>query len=126
MKMSEVVAKYIQLRDKKDEYRAEYNAKVAKIDEAMGKIECKLLEAFAAAGVDNMKTEAGTAYISNKTSVTVGDREAFMEYVQNNNEWPLLEVKPSKTAVVEFRQTHDDLPPGINWRVEKTVSIRRS
>lgn len=126
MKMSEVVAKYIELRDKKAEYKAAYDAKVAVIDEVMGKIEAKLLEAFEAAGVDNMKTEAGTAYISNKTSVSIGDREAFMKYIQDNNEWPLLEVKASKTAVVEYREVHDDLPPGINWRVERTVSVRRS
>lgn len=126
MKMSEVVAKYIELRDKKAEYKAAYDAKVAVIDEVMDKIEAKLLEAFEAAGVDNMKTEAGTAYISNKTSVTVADREAFMKYVQDNNEWPLLEVKPSKLAVVEYREVHDDIPPGLNWRVERKVAVRRS
>ena len=126
MKMSEVVAKYIQLRDKKAEYKAAYDAKVAVIDDALAKIEVKLLEVFEQTGMDSMKTEAGTAYRSVRTSVTVGDREAFMKYVQDNNEWPLLEVKASKAAVVEYRDANDDLPPGINWRAEQVVNVRRS
>jgi hypothetical protein len=76
--------------------------------------------------MDSVKTEAGTAYKSTRISVTTGDKDAFMEFVRTNDEWPLLEVRPSKSAVEEYRAAHDDLPPGINWRAEQVVNIRRS
>jgi hypothetical protein len=126
MKMSELVAAYIQLRDKKAEYKAEYESKVAKIEENLDKIEAKFLKVFEESGMDSVKTEAGTAYKSTRVSVTTGDKDAFMEFVRTNDEWPLLEVRPSKAAVEQYREQHDDLPPGINWRAEQVVNIRRS
>jgi hypothetical protein len=126
MKMSELVAMYIQLRDKKAEYKAEYEAKVAKIEENLDKIEAKLLQVFEESGMDSVKTEAGTAYKSTRVSVTTGDKDAVMEFVRTNDEWPLLEVRPSKSAIEQYREQHDDLPPGINWRAEQVVNIRRS
>lgn len=126
MKMSELVEKYIQLRDKKAEHKAAYESKVALIDETLSKIEAKLLQVFEESGMDSVRTEAGTAYKSTRVSVTTGDKDAFMEFVRRNDEWPLLEVRPSKSAVEQYREQHDDLPPGINWRAEQVVNIRRS
>jgi hypothetical protein len=126
MKVSELVAKYIELRDKKAEIKAEYDLKVARIDEVMDKIETKFLQVFAETGMDSVRTEFGTAFASSRTSCTVADKEVFMDYVVKNQEWPLLEVKPSKKAVEEFKSATEELPPGINWSVERVVSIRRS
>jgi len=126
MKMSDLVAKYIELRDKKAEYKAEYDVKVGRIEEALDKIEAKLLEVFDSAGMDSVKTEAGTAYVSTRTAASVADRDTFMEFVRTNDEWPLLEIRASKAAVEEYRSQHEDLPPGINWREERVVNIRRS
>lgn len=126
MKMSDLVALYVRLRDKKAELKAEYESKIDKIDGNLDKIEAKLLQIFEESGMDSVKTEAGTAYKSTRVSVTTGDKDAFMEFVRTNDEWPLLEVRPSKSAVEQYREQHDDLPPGINWRAEQVVNIRRS
>lgn len=127
MKISELVAKYIELRDKKSEIKAEYDAKVAKVDEVLNKIEAKFLEVFESTGMDSVKTEFGTAYSSLRTSASIADREAFMEFVKNHDEWSLLEVRCSKSAVEQFKTANDDqLPPGINWRAERVVNVRRS
>lgn len=127
MKMSDLVAKYIELREKKAQYKAEYEMKVAKLDEVMDKIEVKLLEVFDQTGMDSVKTEFGTAYTSTRNTASVADREAFMEFVKTKDEWPLLEVRASKAAVEQFRDANDgELPPGINWRSERVVNIRRS
>lgn len=127
MKLSELVAKYIEIRDKKSKLKEEYDTKLAKIEEALNRIECKFLEVFDQAGMDSVKTEFGTAYSSTKTSATIADREAFMEFVKNHDEWPLLEVRCSKTAVEQYKDAHENvLPPGINWRAERCVNVRRS
>lgn len=126
MKLSEVVEKYIELREQKSQLKAEYDAKVSKIEANMTKIEGKLLEIFEQTGMDSVRTSSGTAYASVRSSASVADREAFMDYVKANEEWPLLEVRASKLAVEQYKSVNQELPPGINWREERVVNIRRS
>lgn len=126
MKVSEVVAKYIEYRDQKAQLKAEYEMQASKLDAHMQKIENKLLEVFEQTGMDSVKTEFGTAYCTVRSSASVADKEAFMDYVKSNDEWPLLEVRASKSGVEAYKQIHEDLPPGVNWREERVVNIRRS
>lgn len=127
MKISEAVSLYIQMRDKKAQMKAEFDAQVAPLQEKMDKLEAKLLEVFNQTGLDSVKTEFGTAYSIVRTTASVADRESFMDYVKANEEWALLEVRVSKTAVDQYRSANDnELPPGINIREERVVNVRRS
>jgi len=127
MKLSEAVSLYIQLRDKKAEMKAEFDASIAPLNDKMDKLEAKLLDVFNKTGMDSVKTENGTAYTAVRTTASIADREAFMEFVKANEEWSLLEVRASKTAVEQFRDSNnDELPPGVNIRSERVVNIRRS
>ena len=127
MKLSEAVTLYIQLRDKKAQMKSDFDASVAPINDKMDKLEAKLLDVFNKTGMDSVKTEFGTAYTAVRTTASVADREAFMEFVKANEEWSLLEVRASKTAIEQFRDSNDnELPPGVNMRSERVVNIRRS
>lgn len=126
MKLSELVAKYIELRDKKYELKHKYEFQVAQLDEVLDKIEAKLLQTFDSAGMDSVKTEFGTAYASTRSTASVADREAFFEFVKEKQEWSLLEIRAAKLAVEQYKAANDDLPPGINWREERVVNVRRS
>ena len=127
MKLSEAVSLYIQLRDKKAEMKAEFDATIAPLNEKMDKLEAKLLDVFNKTGMDSVKTENGTAYTAVRTTASIADREAFMDFVKTNEEWSLLEVRASKTAIEQFRDSNnDELPPGVNIRSERVVNIRRS
>ncbi len=127
MKLSEAVSLYIQLRDKKAEMKADFDASIAPLNDKMDKLEAKLLDVFNKTGMDSVKTENGTAYTAVRTTASVADREAFMEFVKANEEWSLLEVRASKTAIEQFRDSNnDELPPGVNIRSERVVNIRRS
>lgn len=127
MKLSEAVTLYIQLRDKKAQMKSDFDALVAPINEKMDKLEAKLLDVFNKTGMDSVKTEHGTAYTAVRTTASVADREAFMDFVKANEEWSLLEVRASKTAIEQFRDSNDnELPPGVNIRSERVVNIRRS
>lgn len=127
MKLSEAVSLYIQLRDKKAEMKAEFDASIAPLNEKMDKLEAKLLDVFNKTGMDSVKTENGTAYTAVRTTASIADREAFMDFVKANEEWSLLEVRASKTAIEQFRDSNnDELPPGVNIRSERVVNIRRS
>lgn len=127
MKLSDAVAIYIKLRDQKAQMKAEFEAQVAPIQDKMDKLEGKLLDVFNQTGMDSVKTEFGTAYATVRTTASIADRDAFMEFVKAKEEWSLLEVRVSKTAVEQFRASNDDeLPPGVNIREERVVNIRRS
>ncbi len=126
MKLLDAVEKYIEYRDKKAELKIEYEADVEELEKKMAKIESALLAAFDKTGIDSARTKSGTAYIGVRTSASVADKEAFMEFVKAKEEWPLIEVRASKTGVEQFKSIHEDIPPGVNWREERVINIRRS
>lgn len=127
MKLNELVEKYIQLRDKKAAIKAEYDAKVADVDNVLDKIEAVLLKTFDEAGMDSVKTSSGTAYKSLRTSASVADWDAFWSYVQQNGAFEMIERRCNKTAVEQHKSANDgQLPPGLNWREERVVNVRRS
>ena len=105
--------------------KADFDASVAPLTEKMDKLEAKLLDVFNKTGVDSVKTEFGTAYTTTRVTASVADREIFMTHVKENEEWALLEVRASKTAVEQYRETNNDLPPGVSIREERVVNVRR-
>lgn len=127
MKINEAVELYIKMRDKKAQMKAEFDEKIAPLNEKMEKLEAKLLQAFQTLGMDSVKTEFGTAYTTVRTSASVADKDAFMNFVKEQGEWSLLEIRAAKVAVEQFREANDnELPPGINIREERVVNVRRS
>ena len=126
MKLSELVEKYIQLRDKKSKLKAEYDSQKATLDGTLEKIEAALLKTFEQAGLDSIKTPFGTAYTSTSTMASVADPDTFMEFVKKNEAFHLIEKRCSKIAVEQYKAIHGDIPPGINWREERTVNVRRA
>jgi len=121
-----IIEKYIQLRDRKADLKASFDASVAEIDVYMKKCEGAIMTHLDKNGVDSVGTPNGTAFKSTTTSATVADKEIFLNYVRSNDAWPLMDVRASKTAVAEFVAETSDLPPGINWRAETVVRIRRA
>lgn len=126
MKMDELVAIYIKLRDKKSRLKADYDAAKAKYDEAQDRIEAEMLRQFGEMGVDSIKTAAGTAYTATATSVTIEDWDAYRTFItQQEDPFMFIERRPSKAAVEAFRAANDDIPPGLKWNATKTVNFRR-
>jgi hypothetical protein len=126
MKLSDLVAKYIELRDKKAQMKAEFDEKAAKLDAVLDQIEASLLKTFDTAGMDSVKTPFGTAYTSTQTSASIADPDVFREFVKANNAWDMFQNRVSKTAVEQYKAVHDDVPPGVNWREERVVNVRRA
>jgi hypothetical protein len=125
MKFDEVVAGYIKLRDRKAGIKAEYDLKIAKIDEVLDKIEGKLIAHFQETGLESIRTEAGTAYKSTRISAPVADWDALLAHILTTENYQLLERRVSKKAVEEYKAANEDLPPGVSWREEVVVNVRR-
>jgi hypothetical protein len=121
-----LVERYVQLRDKKAELKAKYDGEVAHIERALEKCEQYMLAHLNEQGAESVKTKAGTFYKTQRTSVTVADWDAYFSWLRENDMWSMLEHRANKSAVEEYKAVHDDLPPGLNWRAEHVINVRRS
>lgn len=122
-----LVERYVQLRDAKDKIAKEAKEKVAKLEAVMKKIEAILLQQFNEEGLENIRTAAGTAYKSTKTFASVKDWDAILAFVREHDLWQFLKHDVAKKAIEEYKEANDDeLPPGVEWREEVTINVRRS
>lgn len=126
MKPSEAIMHYRKLVQKKAELDAEYKQKLAPISEKMAMIENALLGYMQETELLNLKTEEGTAYITTRESVSVADKSIFMDFVREHDMWDLLEVRPAKSAVIQYKDGRGALPPGVNWSAEQVVRVRKA
>lgn len=126
MDVKEIVAKYIQLRDLKSKLDGEHKERIAPIVAAMDSSEAAIMALFNEMGIESAGCEAGTAYTSTKSSATVVDMDAFLEFVRAEGAWHMLERRVAKTTVDEYVTAHGDLPPGINYSTIKTINVRRA
>lgn len=127
MKIDEAIEKYIELRDKKAEYRASYNAKVEKLDAALKKLEAAFLRSFEKSGQRSAQgANGGTAFIKERTSDKVVDRQAYLEFLEATGNLDLIESRVNKSALDDFIEENGDLPPGVTRSTELTINVRRS
>lgn len=118
---------FIALRDRRAQRKAAYQAEDEGDRTKQDKIEAEVLRRFNERGIDNVSARGiGTAYKSTRASATIGDWDAFIDHVKTNAAWELLERRANKTAVEQFKDANEDLPPGVNWSETQTVNFRRS
>lgn len=126
MKLDELISKYIELRDKKAQLKADYSAKAARIDEVLEKIEAKVLDVFDSAGIDSTRTQFGTAYTSKRTTATIADKETFMEFVKKEEAWPMIIARANSPVIDQYVDSTGEVPPGLDFRTERTINVRRA
>lgn len=126
MKLDLIVERYVLLRDRRAQMKADYEASVADINAGLSKLENAILVTLNAQGAESFRTAHGTAYKSTSTSATVADWDSLLGFIRTNERWDMLEKRVAKTAVEQYRNEQDDLPPGINWREAVSVGVRRS
>lgn len=121
-----VVERYVQLRDKKEEINRIAKDQTKQIEDAMARLEAALLKHLNDSGSESIGTASGTAFIKKSTSATVADFDALLTWIRERDAWQFLDKRVNKTAVQEFRDAEGDLPPGVTWREENVVQVRRS
>lgn len=124
--VDELVDRYVRLRDKKTQLEAAHKKTLEPLNTAMDFLENMILQRLNEQGVESARTAAGTAYKHRVTSVTVADKQAFQNWLHETGQWELADIRAAKTNVTEYRVTHDDVPPGLNYKEVMTVGIRRA
>ena len=87
LNIDQLVDKYIRIRDKKAEVQKTQKAELARFDEALHTIERVFLTFMQENNVDSLNTNHGTAYKRVQTSCTIADRDAFLNFVREGDNW---------------------------------------
>lgn len=131
MDINKAVSSYLRLRMKIAELEKAHKAEIAELKEVQKKLQHWLQGKFDEMGVDNVKTEHGTAFKATKDSIRVSNKSEFMQYVVSQVEERgvdglyLMSVTANKTATKEYMEEHDDeLPPGVKYDAWTEVQIR--
>lgn len=120
--LESVIKTYVTLRDQQAAMSARHREEMEPLNRDMQDIEAALAAVMDEQKVDKLGTNFGTAYFSETTSCTVDDREAFFDFVFENQRRDLLEARVSKTA---FLETGGDAP-GVKVSRSRRVNVRRA
>lgn len=126
MDTHKLIEGYVRMRNRKAELEAKHKEELRPIREMMDKIEAKLLTEMLNTGLTQFKGPGGTAYKATKTSATVADREAFRQFILEEDAWDMADIRAAKSAIKAYKEEFDELPPGVNWREELGVNFRQS
>jgi len=103
----------------------EFKEAIGPYKKALDDMNALLLNHLNEIGANNVNTDAGTVYRTEKKAASLADPKAFMDYVITNKAWDLMDRKANTTAVAEFMKEHQTLPPGVNFSSAFVVGVRR-
>ena len=120
-----VIETYLKLRAKKEAIEAEAKEKVVEIKANLLKLEAYLKEKMDAEGETSKKTPFGTAFITTTDFAQVGDWDATLSFIKENEAWDMLEKRVSKTAVRGYIDANKAVPDGVNYGTRIDVNVRK-
>ena len=123
---ADLVARYVELRDKKAEIEAAHKATIAKYTEAMDRLERHFLNHLNETSSESVATVAGTFFKSETVSAKVEDWDQTLPFIRDNGLWNMLDKRVNKTAIKEYMDANGDLPPGVGLHREIVVRVRRA
>jgi hypothetical protein len=132
MNLDQFTAKYIELRDRRSQLKKGFEAADGELKLMMEKIEDKMRFMLDDMQMLSAKTPHGTVFKTHKEYANVGDWDAILAFVKENDAYDMFERRISKTAVRDRMQQDDKgnylnaPPPGVNFTRVETVQIRRS
>ena len=95
-------------------------------DSNMGKIVAQTLITGSKGDALKFWDWANKLYKGEVLDLDKSDQEVFKNFIKENEEWSLMEVRAAKLAIEQYKTANGDLPPGVNYREERVVNIRRS
>jgi hypothetical protein len=126
-KNEKVVAKMVEIRDKREALKREFEEKDKALLEQYAKGESFLMQQLNEMGEGaSMKLSTGTVYTTQNLKASVADKGVLAEFIRETGEVELLQFRVSTTVLKDYMTNNDGaLPPGVNASVERTINIRR-
>lgn len=124
MKLSDLIDKFIAIRDAVDAENNRFKAKMRDANDTMELIESVLMKRMQEIGVESTSSNSGTVFFTTQTRCGVADWDELLPFILQGNP-QLLNKAVNKTAVKEYMDAHGELPPGVKWDEERVVQIRK-
>lgn len=122
-----VIEAFVKTRDEIAKKKKAFEAEVADLKVMQEKRTGWLKTQMDTLGVESLKSkEFGTAFIDYKTSASVADWPAFIEWVKTEDQYDYLNHAVNKTAVNQRLDDGETLPPGVNYNKIVDVKVRRA
>ena len=115
----------MKLRSQKDAIEAEVKDSVSVIKSKMEKLEAWIKDQADQQGVTSFKTKHGTAFLTTTDYAQVGDWDAVLNFIRDNEAFDMLEKRVSKIAVRGYIEHTKSVPPGVNYGTKLEVNIRK-
>ena len=125
VRVDDVIATYMKLRNEKEAIEAEIKSQVAGLKAKMDKIEAWLKEQADAQGVTSFKGKHGTAFLTTTDYANVADWDAVLEFVRANEAFDMLEKRVSKIAVRGYIERNKSVPAGVTYGTKIDVTVRK-
>lgn len=123
--IDQAVGEYVRLRDHLRAASAAFNQLEKDVKSELEQISMWLRDKGDELGVDNFKTQYGTAFRNVKTSYLVGDWNEYIDWIKETGNYQCLEHRAAKLAVKEIHDATGEIPPGLNYSAEVEFSVRR-
>lgn len=121
----QLVARYIELRDEQEQLKAKYDAELAESKDFQEAIMDELVHRMQTAGSKTLKTSAGSI-ISKLTSKFVAtDTGEFIRFIRETGQVELLQSRISTSAIKEYVDSGNEVPPGIGIEEAITYTVRK-
>lgn len=124
---TEMIEKYVALRDKKKAIADRHAEELKPYNDAMTLLEGALALQLQEQGVESMRTEAGTVYQTRITVARVADREKFVDWLFDQQDAAFVMSAVPKDAVEEWMKDRDgEVPPGVEVSYRINTNVRRA
>lgn len=122
--INSLIDKYIATRDAVEDANNQHKNRIKDGVELLDLIEAVLQKKMQEAGVDTAGSTRGTVFYSTVTRCGVADWDQLLPVALTNPQ--LLNKAVNKTAVVEWMEQNDGVPPpGVKWDEDRQLAIRK-
>jgi hypothetical protein len=127
VEISQIVAKYIEIRSKRESLLRDYEAIDEELKEELKQFEAQLLDACTKIGANSISTAAGTVIRNMKERFYCTDWDNFYKFIAEHDAPQLLEKRIHQSNFKEFYEPNeaDGLPPGVNVMREFGITVRK-
>lgn len=126
LKVDELFATYIGLRNQLTTDRQGWKAREAKVKAQMLTIGSVLLNRTISLGVTALSGATGSGYQQSKERIKVAPDgwETFCKWLDETKNYQTVQKRVSSDAVKEIREATGSLPPGLETQTELTFVVR--